>query len=82
MKHDKDTRLLLANIFGHLKTQQAAISVVMSEVASLRDVLKKASPKFSELFSERLKYWRAQTAALNAESAAEFDAMIRKVRER
>jgi hypothetical protein len=81
MMHEKEFRLLLANVFGHLKEQQAALTSVMDQLASLRDVLKEASPGFSRAFSERLKYWQSQTVAINADSAALFDETIRRLKE-
>jgi hypothetical protein len=81
MMQERELRALLANIFEHLKEQQLAIASVMDQLASLRDVLKEASPEFARVFSERLKHWQSQTAALNAGSAKLFDETIRQLKE-
>lgn len=78
---DREVRSLLANVFAHLKEQQLAIASLMDQVASLRDVLKEASPKFSNAFSERLKYWQSQTSAINADSVKLFDATIQQLKD-
>jgi hypothetical protein len=79
MMNERELRGHLATIFMHLKEQQAAQTQLQNHLASLRDVLKEASPNFSRAFSERLEYWQHQTSALDADSAAGFDAIIAKL---
>jgi hypothetical protein len=78
--NDQEIRSMLATIFEHLKENQEALSHVMDELTSLRDVLKQASPGFTQAFDERLKYWRTQNAALRADSNRVYDATIRLLR--
>lgn len=77
---DTEIRSMLATIFEHLKENQDGLSHVMDELTSLRDVLKEASPGFSDAFDARLRYWQNQSAVLRADSNRVYDATIRLLR--
>ena len=77
---DNEVRSLFVDVFKELKEMQSGLSVVMDQVASLRDLMKEASPQFTTLFSERLEYCQTQEASLRAETNAAFDEKIRQLR--
>lgn len=79
--NEEDLRKNLATAFLLLKEKQEEISGLRNEVAALRDTLAGASPRFQEMFSERLKYWQNAGRALHAETLAQFDEMILKLRD-
>jgi hypothetical protein len=79
---EPEIRSMLATIFEHLKENQEALSHVMDQLTSLRDVLKEASPGFSEAFDARLEYWQNLNADLRADSNRTYDATIRLLRGR
>lgn len=77
---DTEVRSLFVDVYEELKEMQSGLSVVMDQVAALRDLMKEASPQFATLFSERLEYWQTQEASLRAETNALFDEKIRQLR--
>jgi hypothetical protein len=81
MSQQNDPRPFLFDILQQLKEQQSELSAVMNQVAALRDVLTGASPEFSRQFSERLEYWQTRAASHSADTAAAFDATIRRLME-
>ena len=81
MIHDSECRAMLASVFAEIKELAEATSHLQDQVASLRDVLKEAGPKFAELFDARLKFWQSQTTAVRAQTNAIYDQTIRKLRE-
>ena len=77
---DNEVRSLFVDVYEELKEIQGGLSVVMDQVAALRDLMKEASPQFATLFSERLEYWQTQETSLRAETNALFDQKIRQLR--
>jgi ABC-type transporter Mla subunit MlaD len=77
---DQEIRSTLATIFENLKENQDALSNVMDQLTSLRDVLKEASPGFSEAFEDRLQYWQSLNADLRADSNRTYNMTIRLLR--
>jgi hypothetical protein len=78
--NDIEVRAYLVMLFTHLKAQREELDLVMDQVASLRDVMKDASPNFARLFDDRVKYWQNRVASLRAGTNEEFDKMIARLK--
>jgi hypothetical protein len=77
---DPETRSMLITIFEHLKENTDALSRVMDQLTSLRDVLTEASPKFADAFDSRLRYWQSLNASLRADSNRVYNETIQLLR--
>jgi hypothetical protein len=78
--NDLEIRSTLANIFVEIKENQDALSHVMDQLTSLRDVLAEASPGFAKAFESRLAYWQTLNAPLRADSNRVYDRTIQLLR--
>jgi hypothetical protein len=72
----RQERVRFAEILRQLKEQQSTLFTLMDQLASVRDVLKDASPEFAFRFSERVAHWQSLNASLRAETDAAFDEKI------
>jgi hypothetical protein len=77
--NEEDLRKNLATAFVFLKEQQSELFAVENQLAAVRDVMK-GSPKFAEMFSERLEDWQNRGRAVNAGMLAKFDEIILRLR--
>jgi hypothetical protein len=78
--NEEDLRKNLAMAFVFLKEQQSELFEVRNQLAAVRDVMK-SSPKFAEMFSERLEDWQNRVHDANAEMLAKFDEIILRLRD-
>ncbi len=73
---ETELRKHLVTLYVHLKEHQDSLTSIMNHLASLRDVLKEASPKFAQTFDDRLKHWENLTASSRVDSNKVFDEII------
>ena len=78
--NENELRSMLANIYEEIKVNQDALSNVMDQLTSLRDVLAEASPGFATALESRLAYWQTLNAPLRADSNKGYDETIRSLR--
>ena len=79
--NEEDLRKYIATAFVYLKVQQEELFALQNQVATMRDLMKDASPKFARMFSERLEEWQIRISGESARRYAELDEIILRLRD-
>ena len=78
---EENLRKNIATALVLLKEQQTELFALQDQVAAMRDLMKGASPNFARMFSERVAEWQNRARSLRADTSAQFDEIILRLRD-